>query len=96
MPHAASPETILLIDDESQLRGITARLLELEGYAVLQAPDAYRGLALLAEHADNIILILCDVKLLDAHGVELLPRFKAKAPLAEVVRLTDGVGNENK
>ncbi|MGI4743645.1 MAG: sigma-54-dependent transcriptional regulator [Janthinobacterium lividum] len=88
MPTTSSPETILLIDDENQLRTITARLLELEGYAVLQAPDAYRGLALLAEHADDIILILCDVKLPDAHGVELLPRFKQRAPLAEVVLLT--------
>jgi len=88
MPATPSPETILLIDDENQLRSITARLLELEGYTVLQAPDAYRGLALLAEHADDIILILCDVKLPDAHGVELLPRFKQRAPLAEVVLLT--------
>ena len=88
MRFSPSTETILLIDDENQLRGITARLLELEGYTVLQAPDAYRGLALLAEHADDIILILCDVKLPDGQGVELLPRFKAKAPLAEVVLLT--------
>ena len=88
MPNATNSETILLIDDENHLRTITARLLELEGYAVLQAPDAYRGLALLAEHADDIILILCDVKLPDANGVELLPRFRQKAPLAEVVLLT--------
>ena len=88
MPAAAHSETILLIDDENHLRGITARLLELEGYAVRQAPDAYRGLALLAEHAADISLILCDVKLPDANGVELLPRLKAKAPLAEVVLLT--------
>jgi two-component system NtrC family response regulator len=88
MSATPASETILLIDDENQLRGITARLLELEGYVVLQAPDAYRGLALLAEHADDIVLILCDVKLPDAHGVELLPRFKQKAPLAEVVLLT--------
>ena len=88
MPPAARPETILLIDDENHLRGITARLLELEGYAVRQAPNAYRGLALLSEHTDDISLILCDVKLPDAHGVELLPRLRAQAPLAEIVLLT--------
>jgi DNA-binding NtrC family response regulator len=33
-------------------------------------------------------VILCDVKLPDAHGVELLPRLRALAPLAEVILLT--------
>ncbi|WP_317172222.1 hypothetical protein [Hymenobacter sp. BRD67] len=33
-------------------------------------------------------MVLSDVKLPDGHGVELLPRFRALAPLAEVVLLT--------
>ncbi|MEJ7660864.1 MAG: hypothetical protein WKG07_15215 [Hymenobacter sp.] len=37
--------TLLLIDDEARLRQLLARVLELEGYTVLQAPDACRGLA---------------------------------------------------
>ena len=41
--------TILLIDDEAPLRQAIARTLELEGYTVLQAPDAYRGLETLRE-----------------------------------------------
>ncbi|MEJ7664876.1 MAG: hypothetical protein WKG07_37870 [Hymenobacter sp.] len=36
--------TLLLIDDEARLRQLLAQVLELEGYTVLQAPDAYRGL----------------------------------------------------
>ncbi|AWM33640.1 sigma-54-dependent transcriptional regulator [Hymenobacter nivis] len=80
--------TILLIDDETQLRTVVGRLLELEGYTVLQAPDARRGLQTLHDHADEVLLVLSDVKLPDGHGVELLPRFKAQAPLAEVVLMT--------
>ena len=80
--------TILLIDDEVRLRAVVGRLLELEGYTVLQAPDARRGLQTLHDHADDILLVLSDVKLPDGHGVELLPRFKAQAPLAEVVLMT--------
>lgn len=79
---------LLLIDDETTLRQLTARVLELEGYAVAQAPDAARGLAWLRDHAAEVAAILCDVKLPDAHGVDLLPRLKALAPLAEVVLLT--------
>ena len=80
--------TLLLIDDEARLRQLLAQVLELEGYTVLQAPDAYRGLALLTQHAAEVLVVLSDVKLPDAHGVDLLPRFKALAPAAEVVLLT--------
>jgi two-component system NtrC family response regulator len=80
--------TLLLIDDEARLRQLLAQVLELEGYVVLQAPDAHRGLALLAAHTAEVLVVLSDVKLPDGHGVELLPRFRALAPLAEVVLLT--------
>jgi two-component system NtrC family response regulator len=80
--------TLLLIDDENRLRQVLARVLELEGYTVLQAPDARRGLQTLGEHADAILVILSDVKLPDGHGVALLPRYQAAAPLAEIILLT--------
>ena len=79
--------TLLLIDDENGLRQVLARVLTLEGYLVLQAPDARRGLQLLDEHPETAV-ILSDVKLPDGHGVDLLPRYRAKAPLAEIVLLT--------
>ena len=80
--------TLLLIDDEARLRQLLARVLELEGYTVLQAPDAARGFELLRDYAAEVLVILSDVKLPDAHGVDLLPRFRAAAPDAEVVLLT--------
>ncbi len=81
--------TLLLIDDEIPLRQAIARMLELEGYAVLQAPDARRGLDTLRAHADEVLVVLSDVKLPDGHGVALLPRYQAEAPLAEIILLTD-------
>ena len=80
--------TLLIIDDEARLRQLLAQVLELEGYTVLQAPDAHRGLELLQQHADDVLLVISDVKLPDGHGVDLLPRYKAAAPDAEVVLLT--------
>ena len=80
--------TILLIDDEAVLRQAVARTLELENYTVLQAPDAHRGLAALREHADDVLVVLSDVKLPDGRGLDLLPRYKTLAPLAEVVLMT--------
>jgi DNA-binding NtrC family response regulator len=83
-----SHTTVLLIDDEEMLRLAVARTLELEGYPVLQAATAYVGLQLLAEHADAISVVLSDVKLPDGRGLDLLPRYRALAPLAEVVLMT--------
>jgi len=80
--------TILLIDDEPVLRQAVARTLELEGYTVLQAPTAHRGLETLREHAGDVAVVLSDVKLPDGRGLDLLPRYKALAPLAEVVLMT--------
>jgi two-component system NtrC family response regulator len=80
--------TLLLIDDENRLRQVLAKVLELEGYTVLQAPDARRGLQALTEHPGEILVILSDVKLPDGHGVALLPRYQAAAPLAEIILLT--------
>jgi len=82
------PDTLLLIDDEPRLRQVLARVLELEGYAVLTAPDARRGLEALREHAGEVLVILSDVKLPDGHGVALLPRYQAAAPGAEIILLT--------
>ena len=80
--------TLLLIDDETVLRQAVARMLELEGYTVLQAPDARRGLEALQYHGNDVLVVLSDVKLPDGHGLDLLPRYKALAPLAEVVLMT--------
>jgi two-component system NtrC family response regulator len=80
--------TILLIDDEASLRRVVARVLEFEGYTVWQAADARSGLELLRQHAAEVRVVLCDVKLPDAHGVALLPRLRALAPLAEIILLT--------
>ncbi|TGD83077.1 sigma-54-dependent transcriptional regulator [Hymenobacter wooponensis] len=80
--------TLLLIDDEATLRQAISRMLELEGYTVLQAPDARRGLEALRQYAEEVLVVLSDVKLPDGYGLDLLPRYKQAAPLAEVILLT--------
>jgi DNA-binding NtrC family response regulator len=80
--------TLLLIEDETHLRKLLARVLELEGYTVLQEANAQRGLEALRQHATDVLVVLSDVKLPDGNGLDLLPRYKAAAPLAEVILFT--------
>lgn len=71
--------TVLLIDDEPNLRQVLSRVPGLEGYTVLQAPAARRGLETLQLHAAEVLVVLCDVKLPDANGVALCPASKPSA-----------------
>jgi two-component system, NtrC family, response regulator len=82
MPQA----TILIIDDEEKLRALLARILRIEGYAVIEAGTALQGLKQLDKESPDIIL--CDVKLPDANGVETIKEIKQKHPSVEVILLT--------
>ncbi|MBE7175625.1 MAG: sigma-54-dependent Fis family transcriptional regulator [Mucilaginibacter polytrichastri] len=77
---------ILLIDDEDQLRGLLTRILELEGYAIIQAKTSREGLKKIAEH--DIDVVLCDVKLPDGNGVDLIPQLKKENSCCEIISLT--------
>lgn len=77
---------LLLIDDEVKLRSLLARILSLEHYQVTEAGTAREALRLLEK--DDFPVILCDVKLPDANGVELIPQLKKIRPASEVILLT--------
>lgn len=77
---------ILIIDDEDKLRSLLARIIRAEGFDVQEAADARAGLQLLERQ--NFEVILCDVKLPDANGVELVKKLKEAAPATEVILLT--------
>lgn len=78
--------TILIIDDESKIRSLLARIIELEGFAVLQAENAKEGLKMLSNH--DVVVVISDVKLPDANGVELVKQMKAIKPYLEIINLT--------
>ena len=77
---------LLIIDDEEKLRLLLARIVSLEGYTVLQAGNAQQALKLLEKEEPEVIL--CDVKLPDANGVELIQQIKQKLPVSETILLT--------
>lgn len=78
--------TVLIIDDEIKIRSLLARILELEGFAVLQAQNASEGLKILANQ--EVLVVVSDVKLPDANGVELVKKIKAVKSYVEIINLT--------
>lgn len=61
--------TILIIEDNNDIRESTAEILELSGYKVLQANNGKAGVDLAFQHKPD--LILCDIMMpeLDGYGV---------------------------
>ncbi|MDN4165708.1 sigma-54 dependent transcriptional regulator [Cytophagales bacterium LB-30] len=78
--------TILIIDDEKDIRSLLAKTLEYEGYDVLTADRAKSGIRLLKEQ--QIYVVICDVKLPDASGIDLAKEIKELSPETEVICLT--------
>jgi len=78
--------TILIIDDEENLRRLLARVIELEGYTVYQAPTIKDGLKTLNRESINVVI--SDVKLPDGNGVDLTSKVKHDFPATEVIVLT--------
>ncbi|PYF73995.1 sigma-54-dependent transcriptional regulator [Pedobacter nutrimenti] len=78
--------TVLIIDDEKKICSLLARIIELEGFKVFQANTGKEGLKLLA--ANEIGVVISDVKLPDVNGVELVKQIKKLKPYAEVINLT--------
>lgn len=77
---------VLLIDDEENLRKLMAKVIELEGYQVVQASCARDGLKQLDK--DHFQVVITDVKLPDGNGVDLTLNIKKNFPSLEVIVLT--------
>jgi two-component system NtrC family response regulator len=79
-------DKLLIIDDEERLRNLLARILQLEGYDVLTAANGKEGLRKLQHEV--IPVVISDVKLPDANGIELTAQIKAGWPATEIIVLT--------
>ena len=77
---------LLVIDDEERLRKLLTRILQLEGFEVIEAATAKDGLRKL-EH-EVVDVIISDVKLPDINGIELTKTIKTAYPAIEIIVLT--------
>jgi len=78
--------TILVVEDENKFGGLLSRIIEAEGYTVLQAQSARSCLKII--ESEDVSVVICDVKLPDANGVELVKKIKDLHPYIEVINLT--------
>src|SRR5574340_1085716 len=78
-----SKGSILVVDDESEIREGLEVLLKGEGYGVSSAETGESGLAKLEEHPYDLLLL--DVSLPDRNGLGLLKEIRLHDPQLSVV-----------
>src|SRR5881628_2221506 len=78
--------TVLVVDDEDGIRQALTRFLSRLGYHVQAASNASEVLQRLAEHHPEAML--CDIRMPETSGVELLPKVLARDPDLAVLMLT--------
>ena len=84
--------TILVIDDEPNILTTVRRALEIEGFRVEVAGNGQLGLAKVAEH--DIDLVLLDVMMPGESGLEVLPKIRVTSPDTVVVMMSGNASIE--
>lgn len=77
---------MMLVDDEERFLSTTRKLLARKGYNVETAESGSEALEKLA--AQNIHVVILDVKMPGMDGIETLRAIKRRFPLVEVIMLT--------
>ncbi|MDY7019370.1 MAG: response regulator [Chloroflexota bacterium] len=75
-------KTILVIEDDTNVQTFASRVLELEGYSVLQAENADEGLQLVREN--ECALVLLDLRMTGRDGWAVLEEMKAEPELRAI------------
>lgn len=93
-PSRAGLRTILVVDDDAQVRRSVGRLLRLAGFCVIEADSGRRALLLARARSDELALVLTDVVMPGMNGIELARRLQRSIPSLPVL-LTSGYAPGN-
>jgi PAS domain S-box-containing protein len=84
--------TILLVEDDEIMRGLTRQLLQQHGYNVVEADDGKSALEWVESHPNPVDLVLTDVVMRRMSGPELVDRLNASRPNLKVVFMSGYTG----
>ncbi len=77
--------TVLVIEDDRAVRGVVTQVLKSSGYHVLVADEPEGAIALAAEHAGSIDVVLSDVVMPRMNGLECYAKLRETSPQIKVL-----------
>ena len=78
--------SVLVVDDDPDVRGVLEEFLALKGYHVRVSPDGAAAVRELAGTAPGVVLL--DIEMPGLSGVDALPTIKAMAPATAVIMVS--------
>jgi two-component system nitrogen regulation response regulator GlnG len=85
MPNSAKP-TILIVDDDSEIRYSLSRVLSSRGYQVLEAPSGELGVAAVKKSPPDLVFL--DIRMGGMSGIEALQHIRSANPKQMVILMT--------
>ena len=90
---ATGQETILLVEDEADVRALAREVLERQGYSVMEASDGAQAVQVYEQEGARIDLILTDVVMPRMSGREMVDRVRANRPDMRVLYMSGYTGD---
>ena len=81
-----SGQRLLIVDDEASIRDMLAFFFHKRGFEVMTASNFTEGQASALRSTPD--LVLCDIKMPDGNGLDLLKKIKAESPKTPVIMIT--------
>ena len=79
-PSVRGHETILVVEDDPQVRGVTIRALEDSGYRVIPAPNGEEALAIARQQGFRFDMVVTDVVMPGLTGREVVDELRRSLP----------------
>jgi|CXWL01.1.fsa_nt_gi DNA-binding NtrC family response regulator len=80
--------TVLVIDDDAQIRQAVRLTLTKNGYEIVEAGTGHEAIHLLQQSASQITVVLCDLEMPNGSGSEVLKYLTTTHPLIPIIIMT--------
>ncbi|HET6379821.1 MAG TPA: sigma-54 dependent transcriptional regulator [candidate division Zixibacteria bacterium] len=82
----ADKRSVLVVDDDSQIRSLLSDLLKSNGYQVVEAKTGAEAVAAVEKQRPDLVMM--DIKLPDMDGLDVLKQMKRERPELEIIVMT--------
>lgn len=86
-------ETVLVVDDEEEVRSLVSEMLRFYGYKVMEAPNAGNALMIFEKYQETIDIVLTDVVMPQMSGLDLIEKILPDYPATKVLFMSGYTDN---